>query len=173
MIRIRIHPLVLAGLVIGVLLLSLSIGMRLGFAQPFDAAPADASIVAAPANTSLPALPDPGDDAGGFVLQSYKWVMAGGWLALVPFLVGLIWVARHPKTYPLSKWAAFQAFVATGRGAAVLTLAMTLAGMLLHAILATGGTPTFAAIKVAVMTGATAAGMYSLLKALIWGGAKQ
>lgn len=129
---------------------------------------ADAAFVAPPPGTTLPPLPNIDSDAGGFILASYKWIMAGGWLALVPFLIAVIWVCRNPKTWPLSKWVRYQTFISTTRGAAILSLTLALAGMGLHVILATGGAPTAAALKVALLTGGLAAGLYSLGKAIIF-----
>lgn len=140
-------------------------------AQPitFDAAPApDASVVVPPPGSSLPPLPDPGDDAVGFFLSSYRWVMAGGWLALVPFLILIIWVATRPTTWPMSKSDRWRAFIGTARGKAILALTTSFAGMLLHTILATGGAPSLAALKTAFLAGGLAAGIYSLAKAIVW-----
>jgi hypothetical protein len=165
--------LVCLGAVIGMILSVAAV--EIGAAQADDAAPMlvdaapappDAMIATAP---SLPPLPMPGDNAEGFLLASYKWILAGGWLALVPFLMALVWVARNPKMWPLSKWSAFQKWLDSGpRAPAILTLAMAMGGMGLHVILATGGAPTLDALKTAFLAGGLAGGVYSLLKAIIW-----
>lgn len=128
-----------------------------------DAAPA-VPVVAelAPAPSADVSTHPTADDPDGVLLAAYKAIVNHDWWALVAvFLVGLVWLSRQPWALGRVPW------FLTDRGGAVLALGISLAGVLSHAIFATGGPPSLAALWAAAKITGLGVGLYTLLKKLI------